>query len=351
MFSNRALNRALLARQGLLERQAVPPLTMIERLGGLQAQQARPPFVGLWSRLEGFRREQLIELLEAKTVVRALFWRGTLHLLSANDFHAWRESIQPMLTAGMRSILKERVRTFDAELVLAHARKQFGNGPRTFTELRNALVEAFPDGGDRAMGYFVRTHLPLVSVPTKMAWGFPADAEFQMIPSPSKTKPSSIVKRYLAAFGPATVADFQAWSGYKGAQALFDKEDLEVFPGRKTFYDVSGSPRPDEDVPAPVRFIAEFDNLILSHADRTRIISEEHRPKVVTKNLLVLGTFLVDGFVAGIWKVDRKKTEAKLHIQTFIKVSAAAQRDLKEEGDRLTRFLEPDASTISIDFR
>ena len=342
-LSRRALNRALLARQMLLKRESLDVARVIEHLGGLQAQQARPPFTGLWSRIDGFTREHLSNLLRDRKVLRVTMLRGTLHLVTAADFQAWRPLLQTMLNSGSQTILRDRLTTFDHAKVLEFAVAGYKRGPRTFTSLRNELVAAFPDGDERAMGYFVRMNLALASVPdTDSAWGFSGDVEFEPVDGFRATggsKADSLITRYLGAFGPATVADFQAWSGLKGAKPLFDGLNLVTFHDdrKRLLYDLPDSPRPDPETPAPVRFIAEFDNLVLGHADRSRIVADEHRPRVVTKNLLVLGTFLVDGFVAGTWKCERKK----IRIEPFDAVPRKVMEALEEEGERLARFLEP----------
>jgi len=261
-----------------------------------------------------------------------------------------------MFSAGAKSILRERLNTFHPEDLLQTARKAFETRARTFTSLRDELVTAYPDGDERAMGYFARMHLPVASVPdAKAIWGFSADAEFELQQAPlSAGDAESLVIRYLSAFGPASIADFQAWSGLKNAKPWFDKlhDRLSTFQDAKkrVLYDQPDAPRPAEDCPAPIRFIAEFDNLILAHVDRSRIVSDEHRPRVVTKNLLVLGTFLVDGFVAGIWKSERKKKEATLRLEPFEPPNVKTKKALEQEGSKLIRFLEPDATAFAVVF-
>jgi hypothetical protein len=159
--------------------------------------------------------------------------------------------------------------------------------------------------------------------------------------------------RYLAAFGPAAAVDVQTWSGLGGIKDVLDRlrPGLRIFrEGKRELFDLPDAPRPPEDTPAPVRFLPGFDNVILSHADRSRIIDDEYRPRVTTKNLLVLPTFLIDGFVAGTWKSARTKATACLTISPFAPLSATVKQQLAEEGDELARFLEPDAAKRSIQF-
>jgi hypothetical protein len=350
----RQLNRATLARQLLLERHGVPVVDAVERLAGLQAQLARPPFVGLWTRLEGFRRDDLLEAVHARRVVRATMMRGTLHLVSARDYARLRPALQPALSAGAQAILGDRTAGVDVDAVLHAARELYAERPRAFDELRPLLAARGLSADERALGYLTRMSLPLVQVPTPGAvWGWDAKAAFTVAdswlgaPPGDDPSPRGLVRSYLAAFGPATPTDAGAWSALRGLRDAFDalRPELVTFRderGRELF-DLPDAPRPDPDVEAPVRFLPEFDNLVLAHDDRTRVIATEHRPRVVSKNLQVAATVLVDGFVAGTWKVAVKRGTATLAVQPFAKLPRGAQRELQEEGDALLRFVEPDA--------
>jgi len=359
-LSLRALNRATLARQMLLARERATALDTIERLAGMQAQLARPPFIGLWSRLEGFLREQLTVLVERREVVRVTMMRGTLHLMTARDYVGMRAAMQPMLSDAMRSILRDRTDAFDIEGLVAEARRYFEQEPRTFEELRDHLLALHPGGDERGMGYAVRMHLPLVQVPTSTAWGYPGTADFAVAeawlgqPIGKDERPHALVLRYLAAFGPATAADAQAWSGLKGLKGVFEELrpklcTLQDERGRELF-DLPDAPRPPEDTPAPARFIPEFDNLLLSHADRTRVVAEEHRPRIALANLRILPTFLVDGFVAGTWKIERKRSSATLLVEPFGALPKGTREELAREGEALVRFVEEDASAFEVRF-
>jgi hypothetical protein len=362
--TKQALNRALLARQMLLAReQKASPVEVIEKLAGLQAQQARPPFVGLWSRIAGFERQALVKQLNARKVVRATLMRGTLHLVSAKDYLAFRGPVQPALSAGFRSAIGSKAPGLDMDAVVAHARGVF-NTPRTFADLRTALAGAFPKANDRAMGYGVRTHLPLVTVTDDPGWGFGPDSAFALAEAwlgkavPMAEAADALIVRYLAAFGPATVADAQAWSGLRGLQPVFERlrPKLVTFAadgGKRELFDLPKAPRPDEGTPVPAaQFIAAFDNVILAHADRSRIIADEHRAQVVTKNLLVLPTFLVDGFVAGTWQTAVSGKTATLTVKPFagVKPPKAAKALLAHEAEALVRFIEPESSKHEVRF-
>lgn len=358
----RELNRATLARQMLLGREKVTAVKAVERLAGMQAQEAKPPFVGLWSRVEGFRREALVKLVANRKLVRTTMMRGTLHLMTAKDYLALRGAVQPMLSRGMKSVLQKRADALDVGKLVAESEKFLAKGPQTFEAIRAHLAKKKPNADARAMGYMVRTHLPLVQVPDEdQYWGYPRTTDFALAESwldaevdLGDTDPTKLVRRYLAAFGPATVADAQAWSGLVGLADVFAKmrSKLAVFEdedGRELF-DLPKAPRPAAKTPAPVRFLPEFDNLVLAHADRRRLIADAHRPKVCTKNLRVLPTFLVDGFAAGLWKVASTKKQATLTMSPFEKLSKAAQTELRQEGDALLRFVEPDVATRDVRF-
>lgn len=359
-LSRKALNRALLARQMLLAREAVTPVCAIERLVGLQAQQAQPPFVGLWTRVSGFERNALSRLLHNRAVIRATLMRGTLHLMSAGDYLSLRGALQPGLSAGMRAVLRDRAKDLDIPALVAVARRSFEERPRTFTDLRAVLLETFPNTDERAMGYAVRTHLPLVMVPDASDWAFPADADFAVAESWLGEAPGideqaeELILRYLAAFGPAAVVDVQTWSGLSGLREVLEglRPKLQTFRDdrKRELFDLPEAPRPPEDTPAPVRFLPGFDNVILAHADRARIIDDEYRSRVTTKNLLVLPTFLVDGFVAGTWKTSRTKKVATLTLSPFAPLRKPARAQLAEEGETLVRWIEPDAGQWTIAF-
>ncbi|BDC49999.1 hypothetical protein F183_A23150 [Bryobacterales bacterium F-183] len=359
VLTARQINRTLLARQFLLQPPqpaAIPDV--VDALAGLQAQQARPPFVGLWTRIANFRREDLHDLLAARTVVRATAMRGTLHLLTMRQYPAFRGALQPALSSGMQSILKDRAATFDLARLTSEASRIIARKPCTFAELRPQLTAAFPDLSDeRALGFAVRMHLPLVTVPDAgNLWAFTGDSPFELAPRAGKPKvETDIVLAYLRAFGPATIADFQSWSGLKSGKVLFAAHpDLTRYRDEKKreLFDVPGAaPMLDPDIEVAPRFVAAFDNLILSHVDRSRIIADEYRPRVVTKNLQVLPTFLVDGFVAGTWQTAIVKKQAVLTATPFAKLAKKVQKQLAHEAEGLVRFMEPEAAGYQVDIK
>jgi hypothetical protein len=357
-LTGRQLNRATLARQLLLTREFIGPAEAIARVCGLQAQEAAPPFIGLWTRLAGFEREHLLAALRDREVVRATLMRATLHLLGARDYAAFRPALQPVMERAVR-VLGDRAAGLEPARVMPAARALLLERPRDFNDLRRLLQEQFPDVSDRALGYYVRTHVPLVMLPTDARWGFPSVAEFTLAdtwlggPLPEDRTPEQLVRRYLAAFGPASAADAQTWSGLQALTAVFEamRPELVVFKGesgRRELFDLPDAPRPDADVPAPPRFLPEFDNLVLAHADRTRLLADEHRGALVTKNLRVRAAFLWDGMVAGTWEVERKRAEATLVMTPFHSLPARAAKELSAEAEALLRFAADDATSFAV---
>ncbi|GAA1592941.1 winged helix DNA-binding domain-containing protein [Kribbella karoonensis] len=355
VMSGRAVNRATSARQLLLEREAVPAVEVVARLGGMQGQEPKHPYVGLWSRVDGFEEAELDRAVSGRDVVRATYLRGTLHLVTAADYLRFRVTLAPVLEAGLK-VLGERAAGLEPDKVVAAAEKLLAKEPLTFTEVRDALQQQFPEVNERALGFCTRMMVPLVMHPADVRWSWTANSKF----TPAEewigkklhktAEPGELVTRYLAAFGPATPADFQTWSGLQKAKPLFDQVELETFQDEngKTLYDVPDAPRPDADTPAPVRFLPEFDNVLLSHAKRERIIADEHKPAVFTKNLRVKATYTVDGFVAGLWTSDLKRGVATLTLTPFGKTLKKTQAELAREGSALLRFLEPNAKSYAV---
>jgi hypothetical protein len=361
VLSLRQLNRATLARQRLLVRERVTALGAIEGLVGMQAQFPRPPFLGLWARVEGFEREELTRLLRRRKVVRGSFLRGTLHLATAKDFVALRPAMQPVLDAGMRTILRVLRARVDPERLSARAREVLAGGPRTFEEIRERLKREMPGTNERALGFAVRMLLPLVQVPEgeEAPWAFPGNPRFALaeewlgkpVPTDGREVPDALVLRYLAAYGPAGVADLSAWCGLPNlrekVQALRDR--LVTFRderGRELF-DLPGGPRPDPDVPAPVRLVPDYDNLITTRADE-RFVAKGHRPRVFLPGLRIAATVLVDGFVAGTWRTDRKRDVATLTVEPFAPLAPRARREAAAEAEALLRFTEPEARSHEV---
>jgi hypothetical protein len=283
--------------------------------------------------------------------VRGTMMRATLHMTSAADYAALRVGLQPMLTGSMTGILRQRG-DVDLDAVLPVARDLLEERPRTFGDLRAELSERFPEFEHRALGYAVRMQLPLLMVPSDDRWSFPSDACFALAedwieePLAGPDLPA-LVRRYLAAFGPASAADIQTWSGLKGLKDVLDgmTDELVAFRhGRRTLYDLPDAPRPEEDAPAPPRLLPEFDSLLLAHQDRTRVIEDDRRKALATKNLRVQATFLVDGFVAGSWAIENKRGAATLTLSAFERLPKPVKEELAAEAEALLGFLDDGAT-------
>ena len=354
-LSTRELNRALLARQLLLERVALPVGGAIERVAGLQAQAPVPPFVGLWTRLAGFHESALHEALDSRAVVRATMMRHTIHFVTARDYAWLRPTIQPALDANFGSQTRKRLAGVAVEPFLRDARAAFAEGPRTFAEVQQLVAARDPDCDVRAVTYAVRTFLYLVGVPNRSSrWRFGGRAPFVLAEDwlgrqvAAEGDPREMVRRYLAAFGPAMAADVTAWSGVGAIKPVLEsmRDELVTFRderGRELF-DVPGAPLPDAGVDAPVRFLPEFDNTLLAHRDRTRVIADEHRPRVYITGGRMLGSLLVDGFAAAAWRL----ADGVLTIEPFRRLTKAERTTIEPEASALIEFLEPDGTTRAI---
>jgi hypothetical protein len=349
VLSNRALNRALLARQLLLRRSPMAPLEAIEHLAGLQSQAPLPPYYALWARLEGFQPEALSALIQERRAVRIVLMRGTIHLVSAEDCLAFRPVLQPVLERMFRGGFGKRLVGLDVDVVAEAGRALVEEAPRSFAELTSLLQPRWPEHDPSALAQAVRTGLALVQVPPRGLWraGGPAShttAERWLDrPLGAETAPDALVLRYLGAFGPATVKDVQAWSGLTHLGAVMERLDLRTFRDETgaTLYDLPDAPLPSEDTPAPVRFLGEFDSTLLAYADRSRIMTREQQTRVFTVNGIIRATILVDGFVGGMWRIEQKAGTATLLIEPFSPLGGENRNALEEEGARLLSFAVP----------
>ncbi|MDB1088386.1 winged helix DNA-binding domain-containing protein [Streptomyces sp. ACA25] len=365
VLSPRALNRALLDRQLLLRPARMTAPETVEHLIGLQAQAPFPPYYGLWSRLVDFGPQELAELLLERQVVRAVLMRNTVHLVSARDCLALAPLLQPMLRRGLfgdQTFDAELRRVADPETVAATGRALVEEEPRTSKELGALLAERWPDIAPRALTRVVRHLVPLVQVPPRGVWGRSGQPTLTTVehwlgrPLDARPDPDALVLRYLGAFGPASVADAQKWSGLTGLGDVMDRlrPRLRTFRderGRELF-DLPEAPRPGPDVPAPVKLVAEFDNLLLSHADRARIMDDGYRARVMGKNAVIKGTVLVDGFVRGVWRTEERRRErsAAAVITAFEPLTDADAEAVVAEGERLLAFATPLAQTRTVRF-
>ncbi|MFC5652949.1 winged helix DNA-binding domain-containing protein [Paenibacillus solisilvae] len=351
VLSRKALNRALLERQLLLRRSKLSVQEALRHLAGFQAQAPNPPYYGLWTRLDGFRQEQLSRLMTERQVVRIALMRSTIHLVTAEDCLMLRPLLQPVLDRGLKGNYGKQLDGIDLQAVMAAGRLLVEQQPRTFHELGLLLQEQWPDRDPAALSAAVRNLVPLVQVPPRGLWGESGlashtSAEHWLArPLSAHASVEELIRRYLAAFGPASVKDIQVWSGLTRLQGI-----MEVLrPSLRTFYtehgvelfDLPDTPLPDPDEPAPPRFLSEFDNMLLSYADRSRIISEEHRKRIFTVNGIIRAAILIDGFARGLWRIEQERDSAVLVIEPFVPLSQAAAAALHEEGARLLAFAIP----------
>jgi hypothetical protein len=346
VLSDRALSRATLARQLLLERSDLTPLAAIEHLVGLQAQEPADPYLALWSRLDGFDPMVVGDLLEDRALVRIVVMRGTVHLVSADDALVLRPLCQPILDAEWtrHGEFKDVLTALDLPTMMSRLRPLIVSaGPVSGAELRRLVHEQFPDLDDlsaRGVAWVCRNLLDMVQVPPRGVWGKKGQVRTTPLDvwlgRPIDPAPSidAVVLRYLRAFGPASVADVAAWCRLTGMREVIDRisDRLRTFRSEsgRELWDLPDAPRPDPDVPAPVRFLPEYDNVLLSHADRSRF---DGRPGFSIPPP-VKGTVLVDGVVRAVWHPD----DLGLVVRTFGRLPTKAADRVAAEGRRLLRF-------------
>ena len=352
-LSRRTLNRALLARQSLTDRGHAPALGVIEHLVGMQAQEPRAPYIGLWSRLADFRPEELSALIADRRAVRLGLMRSTIHLVSARDCLRLYPLMRPVLERTFKgSSFSKQVAGVDLEDLLARGHELLAAEPRTRSELSRLLGELWPGVDSASLANAVTFLTPLVQVPPRGLWrqsGQPRLTTAQAwLGQGLDSGPSlpDVVLRYLAAFGPATVKDVQAWCGLTRIRGIVDQlgDRLRLFADEagNELLDTLDGPLPDPDVPVPPRFLAPFDNAILAHADRSRIIALEDRDSVYRDRLM--RTFLIDGFVAGTWRVDG----STIGLRLLRRLSDDDRVAVTDEASRLLEFVAPGADAPSV---
>lgn len=359
VLSTRVLNRTLLERQMLLQRRKMNVTAAVEYLVGMQAQAPASPYYALWSRLEEFRPEQLGKLFDERRVVRIALMRSTIHLVTSRDCMAMRPVVQPALDRALRGSYGRQLAGVEMPALAAAARALVDAEPRTYSTLGPLLAKKFPRAGPDALVNAARALVPLVQLPPRGVWGagglaMHTSAEAWLgRATVSDPTPDTLILRYLAAFGPATVNDVQAWSGLTKLRDTIERlrPRLRTFcdeQGRELF-DLPGAPIIDGAVPAPPRFLPDYDNILLAHADRSRIVSDRHRKAITLRNG-VSATVLVDGFVRGIWKITRERGTAVLTVELFGPVAAEQRAAVAEEGERLLAFAAEGANAHEVRF-
>ena len=361
-LSPRALNRAALRRQLLLGRAPLTALQAVGHLAGLQAQAPLAPYVGLWTRLAGFRHEELKELITERAVLRAHLMRNTVHLVDAGDYLRFRPLYQPVLARHLAGNFGKNLIGVDLAELAAVAADLLGQTPLTRVELGARLAPRWPDHDPASLAYAASHLLPLVQVPPRGLWGEPNHRAAFMLadawlagrgpsasPDPAQAA-EQLVLRYLAAYGPASVADAQAWSGLSRLREVTDRlgSRLRAFtgPDGAGLLDLPDAPRPDPDVPAPPRFLPEYDNLLLSYAERSRVIPHRRPVPLPPGHGATVGTLLIDG----LWQADWKISQGVLEIEPFISLGPADRDAVAAEGERLLGFAAPAIAVRDVRF-
>lgn len=361
VLTQRQLNRATLARQSLLERAPTPALNIIVRLVGMQAQNPADPYIGLWSRVVDFAPSELEGLLLDRKVVRLVVQRGTVHAVTADDCLVLRPLAQPLLTQQLRSHSGYRgaFDGVDLDAVMNYAAGLLADEPRNTRQLRDALGSRFPEHDAAALAFGCRNLLAFVQVPPRGLWSAPGEvvgttAEAwlgrTLDPDPSV---DDVMLRYVAAFGPATVRDAATWSRYTGLREVFERlrPRLRTFRDEQgqEYFDLPGAPLPHADSPAPVRFLPQYDNLLLSHADRSRFFTAgEDHSRIWMEQTGFLGSVLVDGMLTGMWRFDLPirvvqggESPGVLSITTLRPLAGDLATAVESEARRFCAFVSP----------
>ncbi|MFF8653731.1 winged helix DNA-binding domain-containing protein [Streptomyces huasconensis] len=368
VLRRRALNRATLDRQLLLRRsRELSVKDAVTHLVGLQAQNVKPPYYALAARLADFDPRELSALLESRELVRMVTMRSTIHLHTAADARTLRPFVQDALEREL-GVFRAGLTGVDLRELAEIAREAVEAEPRTMKQLREALLVRWPDADPRALAIAARCTLPLVQVTPRGLWRRSGQVALTTVEKwlgpdtgadagagvAGRSVPEDVVLRYLAAFGPASVKDMQTWARLTRMREVFER----LRPRLRTFRDENGvelfdlpdAPRPDEDTPAPPRFLPEFDNLLLSHADRTRVVPAEYKGRTWQGNF-AYSVFLLDGFLAGVWRLveDTGRGETVLTIEPFGDPGRAERAELTREAERmLTRMTSsPDSANSS----
>ncbi|MDB5539900.1 MAG: winged helix DNA-binding protein [Devosia sp.] len=355
-LTDRQLNRATLARQMLLERSGMGIVEAVEWLIGLQAQVTEGPYQGLWSRLEGFTHAALTELIVGRQLARATTMRGTLHLHSLPDLIGIRELIRPVLERMWQSNFRRRFGDNDQAEVLAAAIEVIDREPMTAGDVGKALRDRFPTAEPLAMTVLLQIREIIVQVPPTRIWGsghspLLARAPRYLPVTTSNLDLTTLVRRYLAAYGPASVNDMQSWCGLTKLGEVFEsiRGELVTFTaldGRELF-DFPDAPRPDPDTPAPVRFMPLYDNAFLGYDNRRRMLAEddEKRGDFVRD---VKPAVLVDGIISAGWAIESRKGAAVLTVSPYHQLRKTDVAEVEREGLRFLRFMEEKAERFDV---
>jgi Winged helix DNA-binding domain len=339
----RELNRAMLARQFLLERSSLPMVAIIERMGGLQTQYAPSGYIGLWARMRNFRRDSLTTGLQQRQVIQGTLLRSTIHMVSASDYWLFLSAIRLTRRDWWQRVTRHQISEPDMDSAVRALREQLAKGPRRGDELKSILAErglpSFALGG-------VAQWLEMVRVPPSGTWEHRKADLYGL--AETWTRPTAhaesiglehMIRRYLGAFGPASVREIADWGGVPHTKLVpvLAQMSLRHFRDEKgkDLIDMPKAPLPDADTPAPVRFLPTWDATLLVHARRTQIVPERYRPLIFnTRTPHSVPTFLIDGAVAGTWRVDAGRVE----LNPFEPIPRSVKREVDDEAERLAAF-------------
>ncbi|SEL61700.1 winged helix DNA-binding domain-containing protein [Streptacidiphilus jiangxiensis] len=359
-LDDRRLNRALMARQFLLAREDAAPLSVVNHLVGLQSQIPQNPYTALWSRITGFDPAEASALLAERETVRLSTLRGTIHLHDVEDallLRAFCQGVHEATAFGERVVFRKQLAGIEPEALYEAGRDLLAAAPMTPAALGKALAEAFPGYEPTALATAVRYKLSLVQVTPRGEWGRSQAATLTTVEAwlgrpqrrPDAAAVEALTLRYLAAFGPASVQDMQSWCGVTRLGEVFERlrPRLAVFADATTgreLFDLPEAPRPDPGTPAPPRFLPDYDNVLIGHDNRARVLDEQARGWLGANNNGYRPALLVDGRVAGVWsfgKPKRKGAPAVLEVELFGPQRAAARREIEAEAADLLDFLAP----------
>lgn len=357
-ISQRAVNRATLARQLLLERSALPVVAAVEHLAGLQAQTPHTWYVGLWSRLVDLDADAVGALLVERKLVRIALMRSTIHLVTAADAIGMRPLVEPVIVRSTSGNFGKHLVGVDLAALVAAGREILTAEPVLWSELGRRLAPRFPGRDEASLAQGVRAHLALVQIPPRGVWGrsgqpvhTPLDHWLGDLTAPALTV-DELVLRYLAAYGPATVKDVQTWSGLTRLGEVVDQLAPRLVRLRHEdgheLVDLPDAPRPDPDTPAPVRYLYDFDNLMLSYADRARMSGSPPPDGLYTQHGPLPGAVLVDGVFEGGWMIKRTREGATIHVRSTARLTAADEAAITAEGLRLLTLLAPDVPSHDV---
>lgn len=344
VISQLTLNRTLLQRQFLTERTGRAPIEVVGHLVALQGQEPDAPYIGLWTRIPGFRHDDLTSLLHDRSLVRAKLLRNTQHLVAASDFPWLWPLLEPVLGRSRQGAFGRAAAGIPADELRAAGRELLADEQLTRPQLGRLLAERFPGRDATALAYVVQSLVAHIHPPPSGTWGHrgatPLALADAWIGRPTQTAPrlDTMILRYLAAFGPAGVADVQAWSGLTRLREEVDglRSRLRVHrgPDGTELFDLPDAPLAEPDLPVPVRFLPAYDNLVLGHADRTRVISDEDRARVITGSE-VRPVFLVDGVVHGVWGLK----DTTLFVEPYRPLTSTQAAEVEEEAWRVLAFV------------